>query len=175
MATATGIRKSFYLDTVERLKLIVDDNDQPVIKTIDLWNEQWQFIDKIPAFAFPAVFIGFKQMTWTQLGKHRQSADALIEIHVGSYSLAETKNGSVNQEKALAHLDLLDAIHYWLSGWDKCGDYFGGMTRVNSEFDHNHNATVAHVETYKVRMIDDSAVRLFSVVQGDLLKLTLVR
>jgi hypothetical protein len=89
--------------------------------------------------------------------------------------MSETKNGAVNQEKGLAHLELLDAIHYWLSGWDKCGDYFGGMTRVNSDFDHNHNAIVAHVETYKVRLVDDSAVRPFTLIRGDLLKLVLSR
>lgn len=167
------VRKQFYLDVVSRLNSIVGDNDKPLIKTIDLWNEQWNFLDKIPAFAFPAVFIGFKSLPWTQLGKRRQSCDAIIEFHVGSYSLAETKNGCINQNKGLAHLDLLDILHFWLSGWSAESNYFGSLTRVNSDFDHNHNAVVAHVESFKVRLVDDSAVKPIALVGGDILKIVI--
>jgi hypothetical protein len=171
MITIPTIRKQFYLDIVERLKLIIGPDRRQIIKTFDLWNEQWKFLDQIPAFSFPAIFIEFKSLPWTQLGKRRQATDGIICVHIGSYTLAETKDGSSNQQKGLDHLVLLDAIHYILSGWDGNGDYFGAMTRMLSEFDHNHNAVVADVETFKTRMVDDSAVHAHQDLTGVTLKI----
>jgi hypothetical protein len=70
-------------------------------------------------------------------------------------------------DRFLEHLDLLDLIHFWLTGWN--GENFGSLSRISSQQDHFHSDIIKHVETYKCIVQDGTAMREFTKVEGDIL------
>jgi hypothetical protein len=168
------MRKQFYLDLVARLKAAVytipeDENGDPVtdeegdpihnpkIMHADLWNRQIEFLEKERPFKFPAVFIEFLPIEYRQLGLKAQEADVSFKLHVVSKHLGSTSDGASYQDAALAHLDLLDEIHYALSGWST--SYSGPMVRTGSVPNHDHAEIIAETETYRACMTDLSGVK----------------
>lgn len=53
------MRRMLYLGLTEALKELRDESGQPLIRHIDLWNEQVEFIEQEEPFDTPAVFIEF--------------------------------------------------------------------------------------------------------------------
>lgn len=165
------MRKQFYLDIVERLKLIVSDQDVPIIKHYDLWNLQLN-PDWTEQFRFPAVFLQFNPISWKVLGRKRQDAIVDFNLHICNQTKARSSDKSPFRDKALAHLDLIDAIHYWLTGFR--GDYFGSIYRISSAQPNYYLDTIRHVETYRMQLVDDTAVRETTHLgQGDRLVLNI--
>ena len=80
-------------------------------------------------------------------------------------TLAKTADNSHNIDKALQQLDLIDAVHYWLTRFTN--DYIGTVVRIASVHDHYHAGIADHVETYKCRVIDDSAILPFVSVPDE--------
>lgn len=62
------MRRMLYLGLTEALKELKDDGGQPLIRHIDLWNEQVEFIEQEEPFDTPAVFIEFRPVQWRTLG-----------------------------------------------------------------------------------------------------------
>ena len=61
------MRRMLYLGLTERLKELKEENGNPVIRHIDLWNEQVEFIEQEEPFDTPAVFIEFRPVQWRTL------------------------------------------------------------------------------------------------------------
>lgn len=166
-----GLREKMYRDICQRLALLVDSNQKPVIESIDLWNNQWNYLEKEKVFGFPCVFIEFRSLPWTQLGGKQQQSSATIALHIGGRTNAASRWGNPQMDVALKHLRVIDAIHYVMSGWGSETGYMGSFTRILSENDHDHDDIIADVESYKVLVKDESAMPNFIKKVGDLFQL----
>jgi hypothetical protein len=155
------MRKQFYLDLVEKLKSVVeaigDIDPVPVIKHFDLWNKQIEFLEKERPFKFPAVFVEFLPIDYRQLGLQAQEAELTFRLHVVSKTLAGSADNANYKKIFLEHLDLNDAIHYCLSGWNT--SYSGPLVRIQSIPNHDHEQIIEEIEVYKTRITDLSGVK----------------
>ena len=104
------MRKMIYLGLTEWLKGLKDGDGQPLIRHIDLWNEQVEFIEQEEPFATPAVFIEFRPVQWATLGGTAQQADVPFRLHVVTTWQGSAKDGSPFRADALDRFDLLDRI-----------------------------------------------------------------
>jgi hypothetical protein len=154
------MRKQFYLDLCNRLDLIRDLADEKIFKHYDLWNQQLN-PDFGEEFPMPAVFLEFLPIQWKTLGKFRQQTLLQFNLHVCTATMQRGSSKSPYRDKILGHLDLLDAIHLWLTGWR--GAYFNSVTRTASRQDHYYSNVIDHIETYRTLLVDDSAQRTFVV------------
>ncbi len=65
------MRRMLYLGLTEALKELRDESGQPLIRHIDLWNEQVEFIEQEEPFDTPAVFIEFRDQRKNLRGKFK--------------------------------------------------------------------------------------------------------
>lgn len=168
-----SLLESVYLDTGKRLLQLTDKGGKPIIQAIDLWNNQWQYLDKEKPFNFPCVFIEFVSIPWTQLGMREQQGTVTINLHIGSKTSAPSRLGHELSTKWLEHLRVIDAIHHVLSGWGSETGYMSSFTRTASSHDHDHDDIIAHVETYRVTVKDTSAMATYIKKEGNLFVLDL--
>ena len=161
-----SIREKLFLDIANRLEQLVYKSGKEIFECIDLWNNQWTYLEQEKPFSFPCVFIEFVQIPWKPIGGHAQQGDVTANLHIGSKVIAQSRQGSPTQTRALEHLRLLDAVHLLLTGWGaECG--YGSFTRVASLHDHDHNELIAHVETYRFTVKDLSAIPTYITLEGD--------
>ncbi|MFZ4772355.1 MAG: hypothetical protein ACOYLO_19375, partial [Ferruginibacter sp.] len=100
-----GFLEKFYIDIASHLSKIVDAEENPYFKTIDLWNEQWVNLKEEPAFAFPALFIEFASLPYKSIGNKVQTSEAIIKLHIGSKTLKKSKFVSIETPPAgISHL-----------------------------------------------------------------------
>lgn len=144
------MRRMLYLGLTEALKELKDDGGQPLIRHIDLWNEQVEFIEQEDPFDTPAVFIEFRPVQWRTLGGTTQQADVPFRLHVVTKWKGSARDGSMFQEESLERFDLLDKIdahlfNFFLSARNEsvC------MTRrTGSNTNHNHEELVEDISDF---------------------------
>ena len=108
------MRRMLYLGLTERLKELKEENGKPVIRHIDLWNEQVEFIEQEEPFDTPAVFIEFRPVQWRTMGGTTQQADVPFRLHVVTTWKGSARHGSHFQQDSLERFELLDKIDAWL-------------------------------------------------------------
>ena len=101
------MRRMLYLGLTERLKELKEENGNPVIRHIDLWNEQVEFIEQEEPFDTPAVFIEFRPVQWRTMGGNAQQADVPFRLHVVTTWKGSARHGSHFQQDSLERFDLL--------------------------------------------------------------------
>lgn len=114
--------KDAYLELCTMLKDAASE-----IKWIDLWHDQITYLEEEYAFRFPAVFIGFRFPTISDFKDGIQDLNGYIEFTVAYHTLADTYDGSENQESALKFADLLTKLHKNLQA--KAGTNFSALKR----------------------------------------------
>lgn len=159
-----NVRGTFYKELSAKLLAIVDNLDKPIIKHIDLWNDQLND-DWDEPFETPAIFLEFAPIPWKSVGGHRQMADTSINLHLVNDVRHQSKSGSKFIDKALLHLDIIDVVNHWITGWR--GSCNGSLSRTNSIQDHYYGKLIRHTETYKVRFEDTAAMIPYGKVEGD--------
>lgn len=160
-------RKQFYLDLGKYIFETMNPNIDTPIQHFDLWNDQTG-PDYKTGFKTPAAFLEFNPIQWQSLGGRKQQANISFNLHIVDKVNSQTSYNSPLRDNNLAHLDLLDKLHYYLTGFR--GDYFTSLSRTASVQDHYFDALIKHVETYKTKFTTDSAVRSKVVKEGDLLE-----
>lgn len=153
------MRKAIYKAISERLK-----GAKTGVKHISLWNRNTDQLTKQKAFKLPAVFVEFEPIEWSQLGKGARSADLRVRLHIVTESLATPEEGGKYQDKALAHLDLIEGISGAIQGL--AGDGFNCFMLVESITDHDHDRIEDNEECYVTRITDASAVKPQAVAVG---------
>ena len=148
------MRKQLYLAIIERLKSVVNEEENPVLKHFDLWNENVAFIEQEAIFDTPAVFIEFLPIKWQSLGGGVQSATIEFRLHIVTQVKGSAADGASFQPDALELFDLLDAIHRALSGYR--GQHFRQMVRASSHTNHNHEELIESIEAFTVTVDDVS-------------------
>lgn len=144
------MRRMLYLGLTERLKELKEENGNPVIRHIDLWNEQVEFIEQEEPFDTPAVFIEFRPVQWRTLSGTVQQADVPFRLHVVTKWKGSARDGSMFQEESLARFDLLDKIDAWLFNFGIRDEKESVcMTRrTGNSTNHNHEELVEDISDF---------------------------
>lgn len=114
---------------------------------VRLWNNQIELSEKaqqIP-FQFPAVFIDFPSILWTQIGQGRQNAQLTTRIYCVYESFATDEN-----EEDLDVFDFFNQVY--LAVQDFKPTQSGKLQRVSENTDPNHTSiyvwTMDFLSTY---------------------------
>lgn len=125
-----------------------DDTDadmiEPVIRHIDLWNRNVEFIDQEIPWERPAVFVEFSPVRWEAIVPGVEyRAEPQIILHIVT-DWAET--ASEESRESIDMLDLADRIHDAIAGLS--GRTFREMSLLESQTNHNHEDIVENIEIY---------------------------
>ena len=119
-----------------------------MVKHIDLWNHNVEFLEQEDGWERPAVFVEFCPIKWDSLVPGRDyRSEPLIKLHVVTDWCGSTSYGSEYQEESLKVFDLLEKIHETLAC--KCGKTYIGLDLVESHTNHNHEELLENVEVYQ--------------------------
>lgn len=123
-----------------------------VIKHVDLWNNNVEFIEQDEVWDRPAVFIEFGKIEWKKnKGSGERYCDSSLILHVVTDWKGSASSNSVVREDSLEAFDLLDDIHKLLEGFkggDPIVDGFEKMTLMESGTNHNHEDLIENIEVY---------------------------
>lgn len=110
--------------------------DTGVIKHVDLWNHNVEFIEQEDDWATPAVFIEFAPIDWRcTVPGVRYVTEGIIRLHI----VQEWEGGG-------AVFSLLDTIHEALRLLD--GENFHELQLTGTSVNHNHEEIVETIESY---------------------------
>ncbi|EJX07532.1 hypothetical protein EVA_04363 [gut metagenome] len=136
------MRKELYRLLCSELKTI------DLIKHIDLWNHNVEFIEQEENWQRPAVFVEFCPIQWNAIAPGVEyRAEPLIKLHIVTDWEGSSAEGSKLQEDALKVFDLPGLIHARLAGLN--GKTFLELDLVESDTNHNHEDIVESIEVYQ--------------------------
>lgn len=139
------MRKNIYLTIVEQLQTLLDNDNNPIIKHFDLWNENVAFAEE-EFFATPAVFVEFDPIIYKAVKDPKQIATVGVKLHIVTQT----------QINSLEYFDLINSINHTL--YNLSGTGFNGMWRTGSYTNHDHGELLESIETYSCSGVDTSAV-----------------
>lgn len=123
---------------------------ESVIKHVDLWNNNVEFIEEDEIWARPAVFVEFAPIEWKPMsGRGEYTTRSRLTLHVVTDWKGSASVGSPFQADSLEVFDLLNEIHLLLQ--DFSGPAFDHLELVESRTNHNHEEILEMVEVYEYR------------------------
>ena len=137
------MREGIYLEIVRRLTGGVD----PLVKHVDLWNRNVEFIEKETPWERPAVFVEFGPQEWERVkGGREYRCSPLVRLHVVTDSLpTSSKDGELDAALS-ARLEMSKRIHAALAGM--AGNGWGRFDLMESHTNHDHEEIVEDIEVY---------------------------
>lgn len=119
-----------------------------LIKHVDLWNHNVEFLEQEEGWERPAVFVEFCPIRWEALvpGMHYR-AEPTVNLHVVTDWTGGMSADSELGEENLKVFDLLDDIHAALTCMN--GETFLRFDLVESYTNHNHEDLLENIETYR--------------------------
>lgn len=103
------MRKLVY-ELLRTALLSIEQDDQPVIQHVDVWNNQVEYAQEEQPFMTPAVFIEFDAIDWQPLLRGVREAVITVRLHV----VTDTRVGRWSD--AIERLELADDINRALHG-----------------------------------------------------------
>ena len=105
------MRKNIYNSLSEAILALKDDKGQPLIKHIDLWNQNVDFYQEF-IFSTPAVFIEFTNIRYKNIkNDQNQLADVEFSLHIVTDAPLNSAAGAYGQQASLEFLDLIEKIN----------------------------------------------------------------
>lgn len=150
------MRKIIYQTISNALLAILDENQQPVINHVSLWNNQLLYAEEEQPFNAPAVFIEFRDIAWNVLPRGRREAVVTVNLHV----VTDSRLG--RWADAVEVFDLLDQINAAIHGLtysDENGKAIDALTCIASSTDSSFDELQDNIETYATHVTDTSALR----------------
>jgi hypothetical protein len=138
---------------------VLDDDDNPIFKWCDIWNEQTEFKDQDSEdgeypFDFPACFIDFDVPEATAIGIYEDELNTDITFYCAFETLADTHIGSHNESEGTLPLSIMVKLHEMLQGYADIKS--GQLTRISAgRFNTNSNLIVYKMK-YKTILRDHS-------------------
>lgn len=132
------------------------------LKHVDLYNSQMDNEDVEIAFDYPAIFIEFANISYTDLTQGVQIGDFDVNIHLTVTSLERT-HLDILQKKQEVH----SVVHYFQSSYNT------KMLRRSESIATNHSNVMEYVITYHVTGKDFTASKL-PTTEATIDKLTLI-
>lgn len=155
------MRKELYKAIVQRLLQIGLDGElmsedvaqaaQPeehLIRHVDLWNHNVEFLEQEESWPRPAVFVEFAPVTWECLKPGNvYRSHPVVTLHVVTDWQGGTSAGSEFEEAGLSVLDYSEILHRALHGLS--GASFSYLDLQESHTNHNHEDLVESLEVYR--------------------------
>lgn len=137
------MRKELYEMLCDELKKVGDG----MIKHIDLWNHNVEFIEQEENWERPAVFVEFCPIRWNAIVPGVEyRAEPEVKLHIVTDWKGASSADSDFREEALEVFDLPGLIHERLSCLE--GESFKVFDLVESQTNHNHEDIVESIEVY---------------------------
>lgn len=152
------MRKELYEAIAKKLFLIAADGsiidpeaeEQPekLIKHVDLWNHNVEFLDQEQPWERPAVFVEFTPIVWETIKPGREyRSKPMVNLHIVTDWAGDASAGSELHDDALGVLDYSRTIHKALQGLE--GHHFSRFDLAETHTNHNHDDIVESIEVYK--------------------------
>ena len=126
----------------------VPEGAERLIKHIDLWNHNVEFIEQEEAWDRPAVFVEFTPIQWTAIQPGVEyRAEPVINLHVVTDWKGSMSDGSEFVDEGLEVFGLLDEIYKALTCLS--GDTYAELDLVESLTNHNHEEMLENIESYR--------------------------
>lgn len=156
------MRKIIYQAIETALLAILDENEQPVINHVSLWNNQLLYAEEEQPFLTPAVFIEFRDIPWSILPHGRREALVTVNLHV----ITDSRLGQ--WADAVEVFDLLDQINAALHGLtysDENGNSMDALTCALSSTDSSFDELQDNIEIYTTHVTDTSPMRRYTLTE----------
>lgn len=134
--------------------------DIPTVKTVRIYNNQFDNMDKESAFDFPCVFIDFPQLSYQELGQGVQGVDLVIRLYIGFENLALSQGGVINPDSSLSNeeigfFELRDSLFKALTNFRpaQCSP----MMRSEERTDTNHDNVYVYQMDFITAGVDSSS------------------
>lgn len=126
----------------------VPEGAERLIKYIDLWNHNVEFIEQEEAWDRPAVFVEFTPIHWTAIHPGVEyRAEPVINLHVVTDWSGSVSAESELRDEGLEVFDLLDEINKALCLMS--GESYAELDLAGSSTNHNHDEVVENIESYQ--------------------------
>lgn len=137
------MRKELYGMLCEKLKTVGDG----VIKHVDLWNHNVEFLEQETGWDRPAVFVEFLPIKWERFTREIWRAQPVVRLHIVTDWAGDSSDGSDLQGEALSVFDLSRQILAKVQDMTD-GKTFQDFDIVEMITNHNHEDIVEHIDTY---------------------------
>lgn len=138
-------------DTVAGEPVEAADEPQPtekLIKYVDLWNHNVEFLDQEQPWERPAVFVEFVPILWDIVKPgHEYRCKPVVNLHVVTDWAGDASAAPELQEESLKVLDYSGIIHKALQGL--AGEHFERFDLLETHTNHNHEDIVESIEVYR--------------------------
>lgn len=139
---------------------VLDDDDNPVFKEIDLWNGQTEHVgddgaSDNDAIDTPALFIEFDVDKINTIGVYQVDLDVTITFYVAFDSLEDTKIATPANDKGLHFLELLSLLHEQIQGYTN--ENSGSLDVASMRRYKTRSNLIVYMITYTCMLRDASA------------------
>ena len=146
------LNRLYRLENGEILHLLdgfeVPEGAERVVRHIDLWNHNVEFIEQEANWERPAVFVEFCPIRWKEIAAGVEyRADARVNLHIVTDWEGSASVDSDLKEEALEVFDLPELIHESLACLS--GEKFLELDLIESQTNHNHEEIVENIEVYQ--------------------------
>ena len=145
------MRKTIYKALIDRLQGILGEDQQPLIKHIDLWNLNVEAAEE-EVFDTPAVFVEFLPIDWELVKDNVRRGKIRIRLHIVTEAKGISSMGSGSIDASLTYFDVVDAINDALIGWST--EDFAPLAGTESITNHDHGELIENVEGYQTRVTE---------------------
>ena len=123
------------------------DSVERMIKYVDLWNHNVEFIEQENAWPMPAVFIEFSKISWKPLsGGIENKTNSQVILHIVTSWQASAASNSELRDEALTVLDYSEYIQKVLTGLK--GENFCNLILSDTVTNHNHEEIMENIDVY---------------------------
>lgn len=146
--------EGLYIELAQKIQAAM-----PEILWVDMWHNQTDFLDEnleLP-FPMPAVFIDFDADEISTLPGGVQDIEGTITFYLAVDCLADTYQGSVNQESALEFTRLMGKLHKAMQGSE--GEHYSDLNRTGFVSVESGGNPIVKGQSFYVLIRDYSAVK----------------
>lgn len=144
-------------DRVKAGEQIFQELNLAPIRHFDLFKGQYLNPDQVQPYELPALFYQYSVL-WDEAGSNTQKGACTVTIHLELDGMAESYEGSSDQDTALMAFDYFMLVNVLLQGLE--GEDFTGLKRKTDDPDLSPSATTVHLITYETLYTDTSTHRL---------------
>lgn len=127
---------------------VPQQHTERLIKHVDLWNHNVEFLDQEQPWERPAVFVEFTPIQWEVVKPGREyRSKPVVNLHIVTDWGGDSSSGSELEDESLAVLDFSRIIHKALQGLE--GECFSRFDLSETHTNHNHEDLLESIEVYK--------------------------
>ena len=136
--------KNLYLSIIRAISAIQDQDSQPLIRHIDLWNRNIEFIEQDTPWQRPAVFIEFLPQQWQHLKPAPNSGQTCLMKSQGTLRLHIVTDW--HPQQPLQRIDIVTLVAKAVTPLR--GDTFSSIRLTETAYSHDHEDIVEDIATF---------------------------